>query len=166
MMSGAGDWIVVHVRAQDVGRARMNVQNQGAEFYCPMIAMRGVKMAGVPMFPGYAFVRHPEGRWAFLRGTFGIGGMVLGMGGGPGKIADSEISRVRQREGKDGLIRLALAPESSSLTHGQQVRIEHGAVSFDAIVEEMSGEDRVWVLMHVLGQWSRAEVDARDVRKK
>lgn len=160
---GGAPWVVARVHPQYGHRARVNVENQGAEYYRPMAMLRSDRtrlLRPGPLFPGYAFIRHPEGLWAFLRGTIGILDVILSASERPGLVPAGEIARLRAREGPDGMIRL----ESREFQVGERVRVEKGAVSLDAIVDGMSGRDRVFVLLKLLGDnWQRAEVDVKDI---
>ena len=155
-------WIVVRVRPQLIARAIINMERQGFECYAPHAMMR-VGRARVlrrcPLFMGYMFARHPEARWVSLRGTFGVIDVLMGTEERPAPLPHIEIERLRAREAQDGLIQL----KEREFEHGERVHVERGAVSLDAIVDGMSGPDRVFVLMQVLGRWTRAEVSARDL---
>lgn len=155
-------WVVVRFRAQYLAKVRYNVECQGAEIYVPMAMLRVGKnrvLVPRPLFPGYAFVRHPDGQWMFLRGTFGVLDIIMGTGENPARLPDDEIKRIRAREGPDGIVRLA----SSEFSVGEKVRVEHGAVSLDGIVDGMAGRDRVYVLLELLGAPRRTEVDVRNI---
>ncbi len=164
----AAPWVVARFRAQYLAKVRYNVEVQGAEIYVPrvMTRVKSSKLLPRPLFPGYAFVRHPEGLWQFLRGTLGIIDVVLGATNDqgdaqPARLPDAEINQIRAREGADGMVRL----ESSEFKVGEKVRVERGVVSIDVIVDGMSGADRVFVLMEFLGAMQRAEVRAVDITR-
>lgn len=136
-----------------------NMIRQGCEVYSPRCRelIRGAFRLR-PMFPGYLFARHPERRWVFLRGTYGVIGVVMGIGGVPAELPDNEIARLRAREMEDGVI-----PLCSGLSPGDRVRVDNGLISLDAVVDGMSGRERVFVLMEVLGAVRRVEVPLSDV---
>lgn len=161
-------WFVVRIRPNQVRRAIDNMENQGCEVYVPrgMVRGRNRRLSVQPLFPGYAFARHPERRWAFLRGTRGVLGVVLSAGTDerdpePAVLPHAEIARLRAREGPDGLVRL----QAREFAPGERVRVEKGAVSLDAVVDGMSGQDRVFVLMAVMGRQTRVEVAVADLTK-
>ena len=162
-------WVVARFRAQYLAKVIYNVKNQGAEIYVPMAMIRVGKRRRLEprsLFPGYAFVRHPAGRWMFLRGTMGVIDVVLGTGDArgdeqPAWLPDAEIARIRARESADGLVRL----EAREFEVGERVRVEKGAISIDAIVDGMSSHDRVFVLMEFLGAQQRTEVCVADITK-
>ena len=141
-----------------------NVQRQGAECYAPRAMVRSPRthrLSVQPLFPGYAFVQPPGKQWTFLRGTFGVLDVVMGAGGTseqPARVMSTEIERLRAREGPDGLVRL----ESREFEPGERVHVDHGTFSLDAVVDGMSGQDRVFVLLQILGG-ARAEVSAQDI---
>ena len=157
-------WVVVRYLPQRLRLMMDNVQRQGAECYVPRAMIRNPRTHRLlvqPLFPGYAFVRLFGEQWAFLRGTFGILDVVMGAGGvneQPARVADAEIARLQAREGPDGLVRL----ESREFEPGEHVHVDRGTVTLDAVVDGMSGQDRVFVLLQILGG-ARAEVSAQDI---
>ena len=155
-------WVVARFRAQFLAKVEYNVECQGAEIYVPRAMVRVGKtrrLSPSPLFPGYAFVRHPDRQWVFLRGTFGVLDVIMGTGEEPAWLSDVEISRIRAREGPDGIVRL----QSNEFRAGEKVRVESGVAGFDAIVDGMAAHDRVYVLWNVMGQQTRTEVDVRDI---
>lgn len=151
--------MVVRVRAQLARIAVRNMERQGLEVYAPRCReMVGGRARECALFPGYMFARHPEGRWAFLGGTYGVAGAVMGTGGKPAEISDAEVALLRAREGPDGAVVLG-----RTLAAGDRVRVRVGTEGMDAIVEGMPGRERVMVLMQVLGAWRRTEVGLGDV---
>ena len=165
-METGSPWFVVRVRPQPkhIDRAGLNVRNQGGEFYSPQAMVPHPRRRAfrlTQLFPGYAFVRHPGGRWVFLQGTIGVMCVLMSTGDAPALLPDSEVRKIRAREGPDGLVHFAIRGFSA----GEVVHVDKGSLTFDALVEGMSGPDRVFVLMHILGQWSRAEVGVADLRR-
>lgn len=112
------------------------------------------------MFPGYVFARHPEGRFSFLRGTFGVLGLLLSSGEAPAELPDYQIGELRQMEGADGLIDVG-----ADLHPGEEVQVKRGSAMLSAVVSEVTSQGRVFVLMHVLGAQRRVEVSPGDVSR-
>lgn len=159
-----GPWIVIRIKPNAEQRARRNIEQQGAECYLPRAMMRSPRTRQLRpefLFPGYGFVRHPEGRWTFLRGTFGVLEVMVVDSTRPALVPDVEILRLRAREGSDGLIRL----EAREFTKGERVRVERGNICLDAIVDGTAARDRVFVLMSMLGGLVRTEVDVKDISR-
>lgn len=157
-------WVVVRLRPNQGPRAEDNVKRQGAEFYAPRAMLRSEKtrvLRPQPLFPGYAFVRHPGGQWVYLRGTFGVLDILMATDEKPAYLPAAEIDRLRTREGPDGMIRL----EAREFAKGEKVRVDHGSLSLDAVVDGMAGQDRIFVLMGVLGG-ARVDVAVSDVTRE
>lgn len=157
-------WIVARTRPQQMDRAVINVNNQGAECYVPKALFRSARSAALrtaPLFPGYIFVRHPAGLWVFLKGTFGVLDVLMRTEEFPAYLSDVEVVKLREREGPDGLVRL----EAREFEPGEPVRIARGAVHLDGVVDGMASRDRIWVLMHILGEQTRVDVAVKDVTR-
>lgn len=155
-------WVVARFRSQYLAKFEHNVEAQGAEVYVPRAMIRvgaARRLEPRPLFPGYAFVRHPGGLWLFLRGTRGAIDVIMGSDESPAWLPDAEVARIRAREGPDGVVRL----QSSEFRPGERVRVESGAVSLDGIVDGAAGRDRVYVLLNLLGQQTRTEVAIGDI---
>lgn len=154
-------WIVARVRPNQLSRAVFNVEKQGCEAYVPMLAVRKRRQwSAEPLFPGYLFVRPANPAWMFLRSTVGILDVLMVGDERPAWLPDLEIQQLKARE-DNGVIK----PRSLGFTMGDKVRVNKGAVSLDAIVDGMAAHDRVFVLLQVLGRWTRAEVALDDLQK-
>lgn len=158
-------WLVVRVRPNQDARARQNAEQQGYEWYVPRAFFRSPrtrKMRVESLFPGYAFARHESSfQWNSLRGTFGVAEIMMVTDELPARVADKEMQYWKSREGPDGLVRL----HAMEFTRGEKVRVDHGNMSLDAIVDGMAGQDRIYVLLAFLGG-ARAEVEVKDVTKE
>jgi transcriptional antiterminator RfaH len=157
-------WFVVRTKPNQDARAKDNVERQGAEFYSPRAMIRSEKsrvLRPAPLFPGYAFVRHPDQHWVFLRSTFGILDILMVAEDKPATLPPTQIDRLKVREGPDGLVRL----EAREFKVGERVHVDRGSLSLDAVVDGMASQDRIYVLMGVLGG-ARVEVDVKDVTRE
>lgn len=157
-------WVVARIKSNQGARAADNVVRQGAEFYSPRAMLRSPRtrlLRPQPLFPGYAFVCHPEGQWVFLRGTYGVLDVIMSTDEKPAYLSADEIVGLRAKEGPDGLVQLD-APE---FMVGEHVHVNRGKLSLDAIFDSMAGQDRVYVLLGVLGG-ARTLVPAKDVTRE
>lgn len=157
-------WVVVNVKPNQHTRAGVNARQQGYQWYVPRGLFRSPRTGTLreePLFPGYAFARHPNGLWVSLSGTFGITSVMMLHDGGPARVPAAEIDTLRAREDDDGLVRL----EAREFKVGEEVHVTRGAVTLDAIVDGMAGRDRVWVLWQILGG-ARTAVDVKDITRK
>lgn len=157
-------WLIARVRPGLLTRALENMERQNYAPYAPRIMARGPRGAPrpQPMFPGYVFVAFPEdGRWMPLNSTIGVLGVIMGAGEQPALLPGTEIEKIRAREDDSGLVHL----EARARARGDPVRVDSGALHLDAIYDGMAGRDRVFVLMQVLGRWTRVKVSAEDVHE-
>ena len=164
-MAGA-PWLVVRIKPLQYVRASENVRNQETEFYCPRAMIRSQRarvLRPEPLFPGYAFARPPDGRWAYLRSTVGVLDVLMAGGETPARVPDIDIARLKAREDADGFIRL----ESSQFKHGEHVRIDGGVFAdLPGAIDGMPGRERVFVLLQLMGRAMRVEVDVRNVSRE
>lgn len=158
-------WLVLRIKPLQYVRAAVSVRNQDSEFYCPRALIRSDRARALreqPLFPGYAFARPVGERWAFLRSTVGVLDVLMASGENPAWVPDREIARLRSHEGPDGLIRL----EAAAFARGETVQLDDGPMAgLLAVVDGMSGRDRIFVLFEFLGQITRAEVAVRSVSR-
>jgi transcriptional antiterminator RfaH len=145
-------WAVARTESQREATARRFLGAQGFECYLPVIQLpplpgRGVRRIA-PLFPGYLFV-HIELQWYAVKPTFGIRGGLIMDGAVPGKIADSVIDEIRQRE-VAGVVKL---PAPSRFKRGQKVRIVRGPFEGrDGLYDGQAPNERERVLLSLFGQ--------------
>ena len=114
-----------------------------------------------PLFPGYLFVEHNEQklRWRNLLGTFGVR-TVIRHGEGPAILPAGFVESLKARE-----INGAIQKPESAFQAGQTVVINGGA--FDGFVGqilEVRESDRVLLLLNLLNQQTRVQVETRMLR--
>ena len=117
-----------------------------------------------PLFPGYLFVRlepldcNPI-HWDRVRWAPGVKS-ILGSEGAPTSVPDSVIDAIKTRVQDLGFVRPGLR-----FGRDDRVLIRRGPLSgLKAVFERpLSGSGRVQVLMHMLGQQRRVQVDAVDL---
>lgn len=165
MVVGSGPWLVLRIKPPQEARVAQNVRRQATEYYHPRALVRSSKTRALrvaPLFPGYAFARPPTPVWTYLRSTYGVLDVLMSTGESPATITDAELGRLRAREGPDGLIRLSV----TEFCCGEVVVVEGGPFTdLSGEIEGMSGRDRVFVLMQLLGRKVRVKIDVRDLRR-
>ncbi len=110
-----------------------------------------------PLFPQYLFVEiDPENfPWRNIGSTIGIN-RVICFGTKPAAVPKSVIEEIRSRQDANGLIK---THQGKSFKRGQAVRILRGALGeFDALFECSDEQNRVIVLLNLLGQQVRTKV--------
>jgi transcriptional antiterminator RfaH len=143
-----------------------HLTNQGFTTYLPRYRRR-VRHARRneivlrPLFPGYLFVNlDPERcRWRSINGTVGVR-EILTNGDTPLAVPDRIIDEIRAREDESGAVKL-VAP---TFARGQVVRLLEGPMAdVNGLFEEMRDENRVVLLVSLLGRKVRMQVPAAAV---
>lgn len=151
-------WIVARTQHQREAWAAENVVRQMAVPYLPRVAdkvktIRGFEYRSKYLFPGYIFVKCYDGRWRFLLGTMGILSVIMGAGGNPAMIQNSEIQQLKALEDSDGVIQLPKLAPSVRFKVGDQVRVNSGPYSgYVGIYDGCGPKDRERVLLAYLGR--------------
>lgn len=163
------NWYAVQAKGHNEARVLYHLAQKTIPTFLPLVEVirryrsrRVVRLE--PLFPGYLFVRleHVDcdpSRWEAVRWTPGVKS-ILGQEGEPVPIPDPVIDAIQTRVKEFGFVRPGLG-------FGQNTRvlIRHGPLTgLEAVFERpLSGSGRVLVLMHLLGQQRRVQVDAADL---
>ena len=110
-----------------------------------------------PLFPGYLFVEiDPDNLpWRKIRSTIGIID-VIHFGTKPAAVPDKVIREIQARQDQNGLVKTYFG---NTFQSGQAVRVLRGALGdLDAMFESTNDQNRVTVLLSLLGQQVRANV--------
>jgi transcriptional antiterminator RfaH len=159
-------WFVVRTQSRAEEKAMQHLTNQGFVAYLPRYRRR-VRHARRneivlrPLFPGYLFVNlDPERcRWRSINGTVGVR-EILTNGDTPLSVPDRIIEEIRAREDETGAVKL-VAP---TFARGQVVRLLEGPMAdVNGLFEEMRDENRVVLLVSLLGRKVRMQVPAAAV---
>ena len=144
-------WLLVATKPRSEFVARQHLERQGFEVCLPQITLRKRRQGKwqqvtEPMFPGYVFVGVILGEHdiAPIRSTVGCV-QVVRFGG---RLVPVPASVMRT------LLSYACAPLNKTKTFlaGERVRVESGAFEgLEAVFDKSRGEDRVQVLVSVLG---------------
>lgn len=156
------NWYVVMTHARSEAIAAEHLRRQGFETYLPRIRRvtrhaRRTETLSSPLFPRYVFVAFDQTcqRWQAIRSTVGVTHLV-GDAGGPSRIPARIVEELRGSQDVGGFIPLQPAP----FAPGQKLQITGGAFAFcSALYEFMSDNDRVAVLLDIMGRKARAFVD-------
>lgn len=160
-------WFVVRTKTGAEERALWHLGNQSFEAYLPRYRKeirhaRKVSTVLRPVFPGYLFVRMDleQQRWRAINGTVGVISLVQ-FGDTPRPLADAVVEAIRGRE-DDGVV--SIAPEG--LKKGDRVRVREGAFAdYTALLEEVSDEKRVVLLLDLMGREVRVTAPVSNLAK-
>lgn len=161
-------WYVVRTKTRSEEQSARHLSNQGFEIYLPRYRKqvrhaRTVKSVLRPLFSGYLFVHMDLGqqRWRSINGSVGVISLVP-TGDAPKSISGEIIDLIRAREDKDGTVSIGL----QGLKKGDQVRIRDGALAeYEALLEEVSDEKRVVLLLNFMGSEVRVTTSMENLDK-
>jgi transcription elongation factor/antiterminator RfaH len=162
MSDGDRRWYVASAKVGRELQARGNLARQGYDVFLP-VQRKTVRHARrqtdklVAYFPGYMFIRLDldRERWRPIENTVGVLRMIRSQAV-PSAAPLGLVEQLLSRADSQGVV----APDGSGLRPGQAVRIAHGPFSEQiAVVDRMSGEHRVRVLLSLMGQELPVEID-------
>lgn len=164
---GGVSWYVVHTKPNEEARAAYHLSRQNFSVYLPRYAKirrhaRKIDRVVRPLFPGYLFIALDlaRDRWRSVRSTLGVVNLVMS-GELPVPLPCEALDAIRAREDARGLVSPSLSP---ALAVGSRIKLldgifaEHGGV-----LDCISDERRVAVLVQLLGRPARVIVDADSV---
>jgi len=170
MESGKPSWYAVVTKPRQEQTALLNLQRQGFECFLPMADNPYQRMHRVcqksvePLFPGYLFLSAiaESQNLAPVRSTRGVNGMVR-FGLELAVIPEYIINAIKQRIIPDtGLVKI----EPVRIKTGDEVRIFDGPLAgMNGIVQEKSSENRVILLMKLLGRPTRVKLASLVLQK-
>ena len=159
------NWFAVVTKPRQEQIALENLQRQDFECFLPLAdnpyqrrSKRHQRMIE-PLFPRYLFLNAIAGQQnlAPVRSTRGVTTMVR-FGTELAVVPESIINAIKNRmDPATGLIRI----KPVEVEAGDKVRIFDGPLAgISGIVEERSSENRVLILMELMGRSTRVQVDA------
>jgi len=156
-------WYVAQTHIHAENKATQHLRRQGFDVYLPRYIKqrrhaRRVETVAAPLFPRYLFVSVDAAtqRWHSIRSTVGITRLVAN-GDRPAVLPQGIIDGLKRREDDKGFIQLERRPRFAS---GDKIRVLQGAFSdYLGLFEGMSGEERVAILLDLLGRKVRVVLD-------
>lgn len=162
-LSAENSWYLIYTKPRQEMLAQENLQRQGFMTYLPQIERakrrRGKRFNSVEaFFPRYLFVslNKVTDDWSLIRSTIGVANIIR-FSLYPAVVPESLISQLMLKENPD----TGMHAEDSGFAQGSKVRITDGALSgYEGVFKANSGEERVVVLLNVMGNVSNVKVDA------
>ena len=164
----AQNWFVAQLKPQGLRLAIQNLERQGFEHFCPKrletTIKRGKPMAAdKPLFPGYIFVQFDPAAtgWTSINGTRGISRLIITDLRKPTPLPTAFMSGLMARCDSLGVV---TAPPD--LEVGDAIRVLSGPFA-DAVarIEQFTDDERLQILMDLMGQKTRVSVSKRRVEK-
>ena len=153
-------WYLVQTKPAQEVTAQGHLERQGYETYLPRVA-HATKRRGrwhsriEALFPGYLFLSPGECRLSLgpVRSTVGVLKLVR-FGTEYATVPESLVAALRDREDADTGLHRLLRPGLPRI--GSRVRISSGPFDgLEGVYERSSGDERVVVLLQLLGQDAR-----------
>jgi transcriptional antiterminator RfaH len=162
-------WYCIYTQPRMELWAQSNLRERGFEVFLPRYLKqrrhaRKTEMVGRPLFPRYLFVRADFSETS-PRAASSAEGVVdlVRMGRDASPIRDEIIAELRTRQAEDGYIRLG---RNASYNVGDRVRMINGSMCDQVgLFDCRSDDQRVFVLMNLLGREVRVRVSADDLAK-
>jgi transcriptional antiterminator RfaH len=151
------EWFILQFKPNSHLQAKKNLNQQGFETFLPLHNTTSRKASRFlsttqPLFPGYMFIRfdRAEPGWNKINNTYGVSRLVTFnavLKSIPTKFINNLMSRY-DLSGK-------LIPVKK-LKKGDQVKVLMGPfASFIATVETYETDQRIWILMDLMGRKSK-----------
>jgi transcriptional antiterminator RfaH len=155
-------WYVVQTHPHAEAKAAWHLQRQAFETYLPRYLKkrrhaRRAETVAAPLFPRYLFVGVTTQRWQAIQSTIGVTRLVRD-GDRPAAVPAAVFEALKRREDEKGFIQLDQRPR---FLPGDKVCVLEGPFQdLFGLYEGMSGNDRVTILLDLLGRKVRAKLDS------
>jgi transcriptional antiterminator RfaH len=153
----SSNWYLIHSKPKEEYRALDNLENQGFEVFLPLLQSyklnKGKQTKVVePLFPRYLFISLDKlsSQWHRIRSTRGVVGLVR-FSDMPTAVPDQLVGQIRQLANSEGIMDKT-GENQSIYKSGDLVQIIDGSFNgWEAIVKEQDGDQRVHLLLTMLG---------------
>ena len=160
-------WFVVQTKPGDEHRVETHLFNQKIQTFLPLLEIHQYSNGKMvqkikPLFPNYIFARLDlKLQYYKVKWTRGVS-KILGTGDGPVPISKKVIQSIKERAGKDNLVKL-----EEKLKEGDLVQITSGPFKeFNGIFQKkISDNGRVRILLNLIGVDVPVQIDRWQIRK-
>ena len=161
------NWYILQIKPNAYGIAYENLKRQGFDVFLPLITKTTKKNGkfldiNAPLFPGYLFMGTSKDPipWKSVNGTRGISKAVT-LDGVYRSVGSHIIEGLRRRCDKNGIIQ-----NIRDIDMGDRAKIERGPFAdFICTIDKIEDDKRVWVLIDLLHQQTRAAVSLDSISK-
>ena len=165
-IADTSDWYLAQLKPNCANIAKRNLERQGFASFLPLEAytkVRGGKFVAAtrPYFPGYIFISicQKSAPWRAIRSTSGIV-RLISFNDTPAKIPQQVMTEILSASDERGIIH-----HHEDLKPGDQVEITKGSLTgFIGRIDKLTAQNRVWVLIDIMGKETRASVKISDIK--
>ena len=156
------EWFILQFKPNAYHQANKNLNRQGFETFLPLYdaTSRNTSRftnANRPLFPGYMFITfdRTESKWHKINNTYGVSRLVT-FNSILKSIPTALIDNLMNRYDLSG----KLMP-MQKLKKGDKVKVLNGPfANFIATVETYETDQRIWVLMDLMGRKSKIQAQS------
>ena len=152
------NWYLIKTKSRQEHVAIENLENQKYSTYCPTVK---IKKKHVVLFPGYLFIHLDKKKenWSPIRSTKGVVNFVR-FGLNFAQVPDTVIEFLKTNQ----LINKEKLKNLNKFQPGDKVKIIDGVFkNCDAIFKSSNSQDRVILLMNLLGQQQAINIKQKSV---
>jgi len=166
------NWHLLMCKPREDARAEQHLLNQDYELFRPVLkqfAIRKGKQVAVTesLFPRYLFIRLDDALsdWGRIRSTRGVAGLVR-FTELPAKVPDSLIELIKS-QCTEGSVIDTTREKPFVYSKGDEIEITEGSFrGIKAIIKEQIAQDRVLLLLNLLGKEQEIEVSLSQVKSR
>lgn len=155
-------WYVAETAPRKEMVALQNLRRQSFHGVCPRFSKvrrhaRRTENVLVPYFPGYVFVRfdRERDRWSSINGTLGVRRLIGSRPNAPQAVPNAVVEALLARAAGVGVF---------PFQPGDEVRVASGPLADQvATIERLADQERVRILMNILGNQTPVIVRAADL---
>jgi len=160
-------WFVVQTKPANEHRVEINLFNQEIEVFLPLLETfeysNGKMVQKIrPLFSNYLFVKLDINlQYYKVKWTRGVN-KILGNGGGPIPISGKVVETIKERTGKDNLLKL-----EDGWKEGDPVCINSGPFKdlIGVFQKKMSENGRVRILLNLIGVDVPVQISRQQIKK-
>lgn len=161
-------WYLVQSKPGAAQIAARNLENQGFGTFLPLqeITKRNDKTFQQqirPLFPGYLFVQlNPnQGPWRQVNSTRGVARLVR-VSTEPSVVPNNIVTELMAQCDDQQVLRKTCCSSARQLHAGKQAQVTQGPLSgFIVSVTDSAPNDRINILIEMMGQATKIAIDAR-----
>ena len=162
-------WYLAQLKPGGFKTAVTNLARQGYESFMPLReeTRRRAERWDTrlrPLFPGYLFVKVPDDRrqWRAINSTYGVSRLVALDAGRPTQVCPDLIAAMQAQVLEDGKLQ-----PPAEFAVGDEVRVVSGPlVDKLAEIEAIPEQGRIYVLLELMGRYTKVVLAANDVERR
>ena len=160
------EWFILQFKANSHHQAKRNLKRQGFETFLPLNDITSRKASRFinttqPLFPGYMFVAFDKvkSEWHKINNTYGVSRLVT-FNSSLKSLPTTVVDNLKARYDLSG----KLLP-IEKLKKGDHVTVLKGPFAdFIATVEKYEADQRIWILMDLMGRKSKIQTEAESLQ--